>query len=214
MCYVTDSLSLARHPQDVLDAIGNALFCGADWIQIREKHMLTRELFDLTRDSVAAPQNVSDDFSNRARVFVNDRLDVALAAATNGVHLGGASIPVADTVNWCRSGHAPPDFAIGTSCHSLDDARAAERAGASYVFFGPVFDTPSKRNFGPPQGLEHLSEVCAAVNIPVIAIGGINKGNAASCIRAGAAGVAAIRLFQEALEGGALRNFIANLHTL
>jgi len=76
----------------------------------------------------------------------------------------------------------------------------AERGGADYIFFGPVFATPSKAAFGPPQGIEHLRAVCAAVGIPVLAIGGVNFENTRACLDAGAAGVAAIRLFQDAIE--------------
>jgi len=90
------------------------------------------------------------------------------------------------------------DFRIGVSCHSSDSARAAERGGADYIFFGPVFATPSKASFGSPQGIERLREVCAAVEIPVLAIGGVSAENAPACIEAGAAGIAAIRLFQDA----------------
>lgn len=213
VCYVTDSLSLGDS-LDLVEAIWGTLDCGVDWIQIREKDMATREMLKLTRCAIEAARSRSDDSANTARIFVNDRLDVALAASAAGVHLGSESIPIAEAVNWWRSGHAPPDFSIGASCHSLEGGLAAERAGASYIFFGPVFDTPSKRSFGAPQGLDRLSEVCAAVKIPVIAIGGVNEENAAPCIRAGAGGIAAIRLFQEASDQATLRAFIANLHTL
>ncbi len=128
---------------------------------------------------------------------MNDRLDVALAANAAGIHLGEKSLPLEAVAKWRRSS-GRTDFQIGVSCHSLDAARAAERGGADYIFFGPVFATPSKAAFGPPQGLERLREVCAAVEIPVLAIGGVNFENARACLDAGAAGVAAIRLFQDA----------------
>src|ERR1019366_6321417 len=104
---------------------------------------------------------------------------------------------------WRRSS-GRTDFQIGVSCHSLEAARAAERGGANYIFFGPVFATPSKAAFGPPQGMERLRELCAAVEIPVLAIGGINFENARACIDAGAAGVAAIRLFQDVADAAEL----------
>ncbi|HKN61695.1 MAG TPA: thiamine phosphate synthase, partial [Candidatus Acidoferrales bacterium] len=169
-----------------------------------EKDLPGRALLDLTRDSIAAANGV-------ARVHVNDRLDIAIAAGAAGVHLGGESLPAGHVVRWCRSGNAPPRFEIGVSCHSLDGAREAERAGASYVFFGPVFNTPSKQAFGPSQGIQRLAEVCAAIRIPVIAIGGVNEETAAACIRAGASGIAAIRMFQEAQSAVALRESIAAL---
>ena len=109
---------------------------------------------------------------------MNDRLDVALAANAAGVHLGENSLPLEAVAEWRRSS-GRTDFLIGVSCHSLDAARAAERGGADYIFFGPVFATPSKAAFGPPQGIERLREVCAAVKIPVLAIGGITSGKCA-----------------------------------
>jgi len=97
------------------------------------------------------------------------------------------------------------------SCHSREDAIKAEAAGANYVFFGPVFDTPAKRKFGVPQGIAKLADVCRSVRIPVIAIGGIDESNAAECLRAGAAGIAAIRTFQEKAEAP-LKTLIDRLH--
>jgi len=93
---------------------------------------------------------------------------------------------------------------VGASCHSLDAAQQAERDGADYIFFGPVFDTPAKRKFGPPQGIERLKEVCHGVQIPVLAIGGVTIENARECLQAGAAGLASIRLFQNAQDLPAL----------
>jgi thiamine-phosphate pyrophosphorylase len=229
VCYVTNRLSLgAAHPivdppvdktVELLAKVRLAVRAGADWVQIREKDLPGRALLDLARDAIAVAkaaashgpdEEASGAAANRARVYVNDRLDVALAAGAAGVHLGGESVPAADVVRWCRSGNAPPQFEIGVSCHSLDDAREAERAGASYVFFGPVFDTPSKKAFGPSQGVERLAEVCAAIRIPVIAIGGVTEQNAPACLRAGASGIAAIRMFQEAHSAVALRESISS----
>ena len=146
---------------------------------------------ELARFAVAETRETS------ARVLVNDRLDVALAANAAGVHLGEKSLPLEVVSEWRRSA-GRLDFLIGVSCHSLESARAAERGGADYIFFGPVFATPSKAAFGAPQGIERLREVCASVAIPVLAIGGVNVENARECIAAGAAGIAAIRLFQDA----------------
>lgn len=92
----------------------------------------------------------------------------------------------------------PVNFLLGVSCHSLEGVKSAARDGASYVFFGPVFATPSKAGMGEPQGIARLAEACRSVSIPVLAIGGVTLGNAAACIKAGAAGIAAIRLFQDA----------------
>ncbi len=82
-----------------------------------------------------------------ARILVNDRLDVALAAGAAGVHLGGESAPAGEVVRWLRSGNAPADFLVGVSCHSLEEVLAAENTGASYAFFGPVFDSPGEKSF-------------------------------------------------------------------
>jgi thiamine-phosphate pyrophosphorylase len=97
-------------------------------------------------------------------------------------------------------------FLIGATCHSIAAALSAERDRADYIFFGPIFVTPSKERFGTPQGTERLDQVCRAVSIPVVAIGGITLNNAESCLAAGATGIAAIRLFQDASDpAGALR---------
>ena len=187
LCYVTDRMALAG---DLLDVIRRAINAGVDWIQIREKDLPTRPLAELVRDSVAAARDSS------ARILVNDRLDVALAAGAAGVHLGEQSLPVAEVARWRRSS-GPPGFLVGASRHSRAAAVEAERHGANYIIFGPVFATASKAAYGPPQGLERLAEVCQSVRIPVLAIGGITLTNAAACFAAGAAGLAAIRLFQE-----------------
>jgi thiamine-phosphate pyrophosphorylase len=120
---------------------------------------------------------------------------VAFAAGAHGVHAAETSVPIATLVAAARSS-TRTDFLVGASCHSRERAVEAANKGADYLFFGPVFATPSKENFGAPQGLEKLADVCAAVSIPVIAIGGVSVENARACRQAGAAGVAAIRLFQ------------------
>jgi thiamine-phosphate pyrophosphorylase len=198
VCYVTDRLSLdvapgERRESALLQRIENAAGAGVDWIQIREKDLPARELLDLTRTAIRVCGNLS---ANRAgRILVNDRADVAWAAGAAGVHLGERSLPISALVN-VRSGPARTDFLVGASCHSLGAALRAAGEGADYLFFGPIFATPSKAGFGPPQGLAKLAEICRAVSIPVIAIGGITLENAAACAAAGAAGIAAIRLFQ------------------
>jgi thiamine-phosphate pyrophosphorylase len=197
LCCVTDrrgfrAVDEVAAARAVLDQIARAAAAGVDWIQIREKDLATRPLLQL----VSAAVKTASAFSTR--ILVNDRLDVALAAGAAGVHLGGESLPVAEVSRWKKEGRAPAGFLAGASCHSLEAARAAEQDAADYLFFGPVFATPSKMQFGPPLGLDHLREACAAIRIPVLAIGGITLENAASCIEAGAAGITAIRLFQGA----------------
>jgi thiamine-phosphate pyrophosphorylase len=171
------------------DSIRRAVAAGIGWIQIREKDLDPRALVDLARFAV------TEAHQQDALVMVNDRLDVALAADASGIHLGENSLPLELVSEWRRSSERA-DFQIGVSCHSLESARSAEKGGADYVFFGPVFATPSKAAFGAAQGIERLREVCAAVSIPVLAIGGVNPGNARACLDAGAAGIAAIRFFQ------------------
>ena len=146
----------------------------------------------------------AEGFAARARmptrILVNERLDVAWAASAGGVHLGETSLPVREVAEsiarWNRAA-GREDFLVGASCHSSEGAAAAARDGADYIFFGPVFATPSKARFGPPQGLAALAENCQKTAIPVIAVGGITAENAAACLEAGCAGVAAIRLFQQ-----------------
>jgi thiamine-phosphate pyrophosphorylase len=212
LCYVTDrrSLLVPSAATGVLaEKIAAIVVAGIDWVQIREKDLPGRELATLTREAVSR--------RSESRIIVNDRVDVAVSEGAGGVHLGETSLPVADVAKWVnRSGSgvvvsdqgaasqfpvaAGGDFVIGASCHSLEGAKAAVRDGADYVFFGPVFATPSKAKFGEPQGVKQLAAVCVAVSVPVIAIGGITLENAGDCVSAGAAGIAAIRLFQDAID--------------
>jgi len=172
-----------------------------------------RDLLTLVKEAVDLASVRPGSIRARSiKVIVNDRLDVALAAGAAGVHLGHASAPAREVVRWCRAGNAPADFLVGVSCHSLKGAQDAESAGASYTCFGPIYETPSKIPFGKPHGIEELAQVANAVSIPVIAIGGINESNAAQCIRAGAAGLAAIRMIQNAADATALKKAIDAIH--
>jgi thiamine-phosphate pyrophosphorylase len=206
ICYVTDRKSLAESEggAGVLRRVRASAAAGVDWVQIREKDLSGRDLLGLAREAVVA--------GGGARVIVNDRVDVALASGAAGMHLGRESLGARDVVSWCRAGNAPANFMVGVSCHSLEEAREAESAGAAYIFFGPVFDTPSKRGMGEPQGVARLGEICRDVGIPVLAIGGLSEENAGDCIRAGAAGIAAIRMFQDATDAAALKDAVRRLH--
>jgi len=224
LCYVTDRKVLASpDAASLLSVVRRAIAAGLDWIQIREKEMSARALVALAGDAVAAARGSS------TRILINGRLDVAVAAQAGGVHLGGDALPIADVAAWCAQNvpqfaAAPRDkqaaglkagataFLLGASCHSLAEAQAAEGDGAHYIFFGPVYSTPSKMQFGAPQGLVRLQEVCRAVRIPVLAIGGITLDNAHECLRAGAAGIAAIRLFQECDDLAALAENLRAAH--
>jgi thiamine-phosphate pyrophosphorylase len=214
LCYVTGRRALERagapspgepisensrtdSTHALLETIRKAAAAGINWIQIREKDLGTLALAELARLAVAATRETG------ARILVNDRLDVALATSAAGVHLGEMSLPVDTVAEWRRSA-GRVEFRIGVSCHSVRAAREADVAGADYIFFGPVFVTPSKAAFGAPQGIERLRDVCRAVHIPVLAIGGVTAENANLCFAAGAAGVAAIRLFQESEDVSAV----------
>lgn len=197
LCYVTDRKGLEVSPEEQCEALVGrmeiAARAGVDWIQLREKDLSGRALAELLREALRrVPAG--------CRIVLNDRLDVACALGAGGVHLGRESLSVEDARRLARGRGATQDFLVGASTHSLAAALSAEKAGADYLVFGPVYATPSKAQYGPPQGIERLAEVCHAVSLPVLAIGGITVENARACLEAGAAGIAAIRLFEEASD--------------
>lgn len=162
-------------------AVEAALRGGVQAVQLREKDLSGRELFNLA----SGMRELTAGYG--ARLFINDRLDVAMAVEADGVHLGEESIP-ADRARDI----AGDRLLIGVSCHSLEKSLSARKAGADFITFSPVFFTPSKAQYGEPQGLERLAEVCAAVDIPVFALGGIKMDKVRTVIQRGAAGVALI----------------------
>ena len=213
LCYVTDRRSLRSTPHAallelVLEKIALAVSAGVDWIQLRERDLSGRDAALLAGKALRSVLNRADQTLAETRILVNDRLDVALAEQAGGVHLRGDSLPVEEAKRLLRAHHATgkisTDVLVGVSCHSLEAAQLAASAGADYIFFGPVFATPSKAAFGSPQGLSRLSEVCHSVSVPVLAIGGITLANAPSCFSAGASGIAAIRLFQDSPDLAAI----------
>lgn len=156
-------------------------------VQLREKSLTARVLYELATRAAAITRG------SKTQLLVNDRFDIARAASADGVHLTTRSLPTNVVRSICGD-----DFLIGVSTHSLETALNARSEGADFIVFGPVFETESKRAFGEPQGLDKLREVTKALEgFPVIAIGGINRENADECFRAGASGIAAIRLFNE-----------------
>jgi thiamine-phosphate pyrophosphorylase len=211
----------------LIQKIATIASAGVDWIQLREKHMPARDLSKLAREASRHASPRHGEERARPFVIVNDRLDVAIAEHADGVHLGENGLPVNEAKLFLESPRvaqtllftptvegpvpplptpampvttqpAPEKFLLGVSCHSLKGVKSAACDGASYVFFGPIFATPSKAGMGEPQGIARLAEVCRSVSTPVLAIGGITLENAAACIKAGAAGIASIRLFQDA----------------
>jgi thiamine-phosphate pyrophosphorylase len=169
----------------LLALIGTAARAGVDLIQIRERDLDAGALAGLTRDAIDAVSGTA------ARIVVNDRLDVALAAGAAGVHLRGDGLPAARARTI-----VPEGFLIGRSVHSEDEAARIEAAGGcDYLMFGTVFPSASKPADHRAAGLDALTRVCARVRIPVIAIGGITVSVAGDVRRAGAAGVAAIGAF-------------------
>jgi thiamine-phosphate pyrophosphorylase len=182
--YITDRHS-AGGVQALLDCAARAGREGVNWIQIREKDLCARELFQLTCRVIhlVAPHGV--------KVLVNSRTDVALAAGAHGVHLPADS--VAPSI--LRS-TVPDGFLIGVSTHDVDEVRRANSEKADFAVFSPVFPPRSKGSHLPPQGVAGLREAVRASAIPVLALGGITPRNASECISAGAAGIAGISLFQ------------------
>ena len=214
LCYVTDRHGLdgseSREQQEaLLLKIGSAAAAGVDWIQIREKDLLGRDCQLLTRQALQV--TARSPAGSAVRLLVNDRLDVALSGGAAGVHLGEKSLPLPDSRRLAESRGRKKDFLIGVSCHALEAALSAAGSGADYVFFGPVFATPSKTAFGAPQGLRRLAKVCRAVPIPVLAIGGITLANSSDCLAAGVSGIAAVRLFQDAPDLSAVVQSLRNL---
>ena len=189
--------------RELTTVVGECLAAGLPAVQAREKDLGAGELAGLCRRLRALTRD------HGARLIVNDRVDVALAVGADGVQRTQASLPVDDIRRV-----AGRRLSIGASVHSLEDAVDAEMRGADWITFGPVYDTPSKRRWGPPQGLERLRKVAAAVRIPVIAIGGITPERVAAVRDAGAAGVAAIgAILDTDSPAAATRRFLEALAT-
>ncbi|MGH9804657.1 MAG: thiamine phosphate synthase [Candidatus Acidiferrales bacterium] len=186
--YITDRRALAG--EDPLPVIQGAVAAGVEMIQLRERELSARELLALAEAVLARCRG------SKTRLLVNDRLDVALAAGTDGLHLPSHGLPVGEVRRLF------PEMLLGASCHNVEEVRRAEDGGADFVVFGPVFETASKRGYGPPVGVENLEHAARAAKIPVLALGGITLKNAGACLAAGAAGMAAISLFQNSQDIG------------
>lgn len=182
--------TLASDTNRLLNLINAAISAGISLIQLREKKLSARALYQLA----ASASRLTN--KSATRLLVNDRADIALAAGADGVHLATNSIHTASV----RRAFGE-SFLIGVSTHSLAEARAARAGGADFAVFGPIFHTPAKSMYGEPPGLEGLREASRAVSpFPLIALGGITPENAATALAAGAQGVAAIRALSRAEE--------------
>lgn len=177
LCLVTDRTQ--TRGRDLVAVVGECLAAGLPAVQVREK--------DLGADDLAALCRRLRPLAYDAMLVVNDRVDVALAVGADAVQRTHTSLAVDDI-----RAVAGRRLRIGASVHSLDDAADAERRGADWIVYGPVYDTPSKRPYGPPQGLDRLAEVARRVRIPVIAIGGITPERVSEVRGAGARGVGVI----------------------
>lgn len=159
-----------------IEKLQEVAHCKIAGIQIREKELEGKAFYEYALKAKAQQQFLS----------INERLDIALAVDADGVHLKEKGLPIKIVKKLA------PNLRVGKSVHSLQMAILAESEGADYLFFGPVYDTPLKKDFGSPQGIAKLKEVTSAVFIPIYAIGGIDISNAAQCIEAGAYGIACI----------------------
>jgi thiamine-phosphate pyrophosphorylase len=176
---VTDRrLSRGRTTLEIVQA---AVRGGVTCVQLREKNCSTREF---VREALAVR-----DFLKASGVplIINDRLDVAMAVGADGVHLGQTDMPLEMARAIVGDG-----MCIGISAESLENALAAERGGADYIGVSPIYDTPTKTDTAPPLGLEGLRDIRAAVGIPLVAIGGLKRDNAAEVVRNGADGIAVV----------------------
>jgi thiamine-phosphate pyrophosphorylase len=177
--YLITERKVAKMP--LPEAVRLALKGGVRAVQLREKDLPMRELLALAQEL----RRITKEFS--ARLFINDRVDVAVAVDADGVHLAGQSIPLAAARRIVGR-----NMLIGASTHSIEEAREAEKGGADFITFGPIFSTPSKEKLGAPVGMEALRTVKKNVRIPVFGLGGIKSENIAQVIQAGADGVAMI----------------------
>jgi thiamine-phosphate pyrophosphorylase len=165
---------------DSLDVSARAARDGVEMVQIRAKELPARALAELVRGALACALH--------SKILVSTRTDVALACGAHGVHLPARSMSPQSIRQI-----APAGFLIGVSCHTIDELRAAEREGADFAVYGPVF--PSVTKSLTPIGLEAFRQGAASVHVPVYALGGVTAESAPQCIAAGAAGIAGISLF-------------------
>jgi thiamine-phosphate pyrophosphorylase len=192
---ITDRAASPRPPVEVVE---ECLGAGLRAVQLREKDLEVRALLALATPLRELTRH------HGARLLINDRADVAMAVAADGVQRTHASLPVA-----ALRGITPPGFLIGASAHSTAEASEAAAQGADFVVFGPVYDTPSKRRYGPPQGLAALEAAAAATARPVVAVGGITPARVPEVLATGATGVAVIgAIYAAPRPGDATKAFL------
>jgi thiamine-phosphate pyrophosphorylase len=179
--YLITDRKLITHYTSLITAVEEALKGGVRAIQLREKDLGTRELLKLAYKM----RDLTGQYN--ARLFINDRFDIALAVSAEGVHLPQNSIPVDAVKRVVKN-----KLLIGVSTHSLKEAEDAEKKGADFITFGPVYVTSSKLPYGEPIGVKALTDVCVEVNIPIYAIGGIKTDNIKELSQTGVSGVAMI----------------------
>ncbi len=173
---------------EILKIIETAVRAKVSLIQIREKLLPARLVFELAEKAAGMTKN------SNTKLLVNDRADIALASGADGVHLTSNSIS-AEIIRSTFSAN----FIIGVSAHSLEEVEKAKRGGADFATFSPVFVTASKAKYGAPQGVAKLREVTQTIeNFPVIALGGIDENNFSEVLKSGADGFAAIRFLNDA----------------
>ncbi len=177
---ITDRHQIQKGHQ-LLQVVEELLQAGVRMIQLREKDLSAAELYPQAKELRSLTHKYN------SLLLINDRIDLAQAIGADGVHLGGHSLPVKIARQILGA-----NALIGASTHSAMEAESAQKQGADFITFGPVFFTPSKAQFGVPLGIESLQTICKTCNIPVYALGGIKANNTRETLQAGAHGVAMI----------------------
>jgi thiamine-phosphate pyrophosphorylase len=167
--------------RSIIETVRAALEGGVRAIQLREKDLSAREFYSLALELRCLTRR------NNAMLLINDRIDITMAVEADGVHLGRQSLPTEAARRILG-----PDKLIGVSTHHVREVLAAQKEGADFVTFGPVYHTPSKAPYGPPVGIGKLREACSSANIPVFALGGVKKNRLTEIEATGAAGAALI----------------------
>jgi thiamine-phosphate pyrophosphorylase len=190
--YITDRKQLAGI--SLIACIRRALDWGVDFIQIREKDLSERALYELTCRVVSLSR------ATKCRILVNGRADIALAAGAHGVHLPSTGLQAPALRSWL-----PQNFYIGVSVHSTYEIGRACAQGVDYILLGHLFSTESKQGYGPPLGLNFLRKACTSAAAPILGLGGIRPEFVAPVLDSGAAGIAGISLFQKSTEFNRLK---------